>query len=151
MFCNTPVLTKGQVITKYYRWMNKNGGWVWMQTKASLIPHPDNPEIKQMLCLNYIVRYVEHTYLVLLQIYLYNLIKVRLVNSGILTLKKYKHEKHTLGCLCFLNVYLAKILFSNLLQFVASYWINSHQIFLMAFYFAASTALQYQILSHGLQ
>lgn len=50
------VLTKGQVLTKYYRWMNKNGGWVWMQTKASLIPHPTNPELKQMLCLNYIVR-----------------------------------------------------------------------------------------------
>ena len=50
------VLNKGQVLTKYYRWMNKNGGWVWMQTKASLIPHPTNPELKQMLCLNYIVR-----------------------------------------------------------------------------------------------
>ena len=49
-------MTKGQVLTKYYRWMNKNGGWVWMQTKASLIPHPTNPELKQMLCLNYIVR-----------------------------------------------------------------------------------------------
>ena len=50
------VLSKGQVLTKYYRWMNKNGGWVWMQTKASLIPHPTNPDLKQMLCLNYIVR-----------------------------------------------------------------------------------------------
>ena len=73
MPCNTLVLTKGQVITKYYRWMNKNGGWVWMQTKASLIPHPDNPEIKQMLCLNYIVRYLECFYLVLSQMGNHNL------------------------------------------------------------------------------
>lgn len=58
-------LTKGQVLTKYYRWMNKNGGWVWMQTKASLIPHPTNPELKQMLCLNYIVSDVEHRGVVL--------------------------------------------------------------------------------------
>jgi len=56
MSISSSVLTKGQVLTKYYRWMNKNGGWVWMQTKASLIPHPTNPELKQMLCLNYIVR-----------------------------------------------------------------------------------------------
>ncbi|KAL9958944.1 hypothetical protein ACROYT_G036022 [Oculina patagonica] len=58
-------LTKGQVLTKYYRWMNKNGGWVWMQTKASLIPHPTNPELKQMLCLNYLVSEVEHRGVVL--------------------------------------------------------------------------------------
>ncbi|KAK2561643.1 Neuronal PAS domain-containing protein 3 [Acropora cervicornis] len=58
-------LSKGQVLTKYYRWMNKNGGWVWMQTKASLIPHPTNPDLKQMLCLNYIVSEVEHRGVVL--------------------------------------------------------------------------------------
>ncbi|XP_068689163.1 uncharacterized protein [Montipora foliosa] len=58
-------LSKGQVLTKYYRWMNKNGGWVWLQTKASLIPHPSNPELKQMLCLNYIVSEVEHRGVVL--------------------------------------------------------------------------------------
>ncbi|XP_032241462.1 protein similar isoform X2 [Nematostella vectensis] len=58
-------LAKGQIMTKYYRWMNKNGGWVWMQTKCSLIPHPSNPELKQMLCLNYILSEVEHRSIVL--------------------------------------------------------------------------------------
>ena len=31
------VLHKGQATTRYYRWLTQNGGWVWVQSYATIV------------------------------------------------------------------------------------------------------------------
>ena len=51
------VLTKGQVLTDYYRLMNKHGGYVWIQTCATVICNPKNAEDQNIIAINYVLRY----------------------------------------------------------------------------------------------
>lgn len=54
-------LSTGKCISRAYRWMNKTGGWVWMQTVGTVITRKtqNGGEEQQILCVNYISRY-EH-------------------------------------------------------------------------------------------
>ncbi|XP_067318368.1 neuronal PAS domain-containing protein 3-like [Anolis sagrei] len=54
------LLTKGQVVTQYYRWLQKNGGFVWIQSCATISVNVKNPSEKNMVWVNYILSKPEH-------------------------------------------------------------------------------------------
>ena len=49
------VLNKGQMITKYFRWMCKAGGYVWMQATATLT-YSKNSTDKSFIFINQVLR-----------------------------------------------------------------------------------------------
>ncbi|XP_034976086.2 neuronal PAS domain-containing protein 1 [Zootoca vivipara] len=49
------LLNKGQVVTQYYRWLQKNGGFVWVQSCATISVNVKNPTEKNMVWVNYIL------------------------------------------------------------------------------------------------
>ena len=51
------VLNKGQVLTDYYRLMNRHGGYVWLQTCATIICNAKNVDEQNIIAINYVLRY----------------------------------------------------------------------------------------------
>ena len=49
------VISKGQVLTHYYRVMNKNGGFTWIQTCATVVCSVKNAEEQNIICVNYVI------------------------------------------------------------------------------------------------
>ncbi|XP_061452764.1 neuronal PAS domain-containing protein 1 [Rhineura floridana] len=54
------LLNKGQVVTQYYRWLQKNGGFVWIQSCATISVNVKNPSEKNMVWVNYILSKPEY-------------------------------------------------------------------------------------------
>lgn len=50
------VINKGQVLTHYYRLMNKSGGFTWLQTCATVVCNSKNAEEQNIICVNYVIR-----------------------------------------------------------------------------------------------
>uniref|UniRef100_A0A336L9I2 CSON006553 protein n=1 Tax=Culicoides sonorensis TaxID=179676 RepID=A0A336L9I2_CULSO len=59
------LINKGQVLTHYYRVMNKHGGYTWIQTCATVVCNSKNAEEQNIICVNYIVSGKENCNLVL--------------------------------------------------------------------------------------
>lgn len=55
-FCYSLVLNKGQVMSNYFRLLNKRGGYTWMQACATLICNVKNAEEQSIICVNYVLR-----------------------------------------------------------------------------------------------
>jgi len=53
------VLSKGQVMSQYYRVMNKNGGWTWIQSCATVVCSTKNSDEQNIICVNYVLRLVK--------------------------------------------------------------------------------------------
>ena len=53
------VLNKGQVLTDYYRLMNRHGGYVWLQTCATIICNAKNVDEQNIIAINYVLRYAQ--------------------------------------------------------------------------------------------
>ena len=49
------VLNKGQVMSNYFRLMNKNAGFTWVQSCATLICNTKNAEEQSIICVNYVL------------------------------------------------------------------------------------------------
>ncbi|XP_078287084.1 neuronal PAS domain-containing protein 3-like [Rhinoraja longicauda] len=49
------LLNKGQVVTKYYRWMQKNGGYMWVQSSATISINVKNGNEKNIIWVNHVV------------------------------------------------------------------------------------------------
>jgi neuronal PAS domain-containing protein 1/3 len=49
------VLNKGQVMSDYYRILNKSGGYSWMQSCATLICNTKNADEQSIICVNYVL------------------------------------------------------------------------------------------------
>lgn len=62
MLCFFTVLTKGQSVSKYYRFLVRTGGWVWLQTKANIVYDSKSCQPQFVLCTNYIISYVLPTF-----------------------------------------------------------------------------------------
>lgn len=59
LFCFVSlVLNKGQCVTKYYRWMQKNGGYIWIQSSATIAINAKNANEKNIIWVNYLLRYI---------------------------------------------------------------------------------------------
>ena len=50
------VLNKGQVMSNYFRLLNKKGGYTWMQACATLICNTKNSDEQSIICVNYVLR-----------------------------------------------------------------------------------------------
>lgn len=50
------VIEKGQVLTGYYRLMNKSGGYTWLQTCATVVCSTKNADEQNIICVNYVIR-----------------------------------------------------------------------------------------------
>lgn len=51
----TAVLAKGKSTTSPYRWINKDGGWIWLQSITTRIQDEKTGK-NYMLCVNYVLR-----------------------------------------------------------------------------------------------
>ena len=50
------VMNKGQSVTKYYRWIQKNGGYIWIQSSATIAINAKNASEKNIIWVNYVLR-----------------------------------------------------------------------------------------------
>ena len=50
------VLVKGQVTTRYYRFLAKNGGWVWLQSYATIVHNSRSSRPHCIVSVNYVLR-----------------------------------------------------------------------------------------------
>lgn len=49
------VLVKGQVTTKYYRMLSKHGGWVWVQSYATIVHNSRSSRPHCIVSVNYVL------------------------------------------------------------------------------------------------
>lgn len=59
------VLCKGQVTTKYYRFLTKTGGWVWMQSYATIVHNSRSSRPHCIVSVNYVLTAIENPGLIL--------------------------------------------------------------------------------------
>lgn len=59
------LLFKGQVTTKYYRFLTKGGGWVWMQSYATIVHNTRSSRPHCIVSINYVLSELEANDLVL--------------------------------------------------------------------------------------
>lgn len=52
------VLCKGQVTTKYYRFLTKGGGWVWIQSYATMVNNTRSSRPHCIVSINFVIRFV---------------------------------------------------------------------------------------------
>ena len=52
------VLMKGQVTTKYYRLLVKDGGWVWVQSYATIVHNSRSSRPHCIVSVNNVLRHV---------------------------------------------------------------------------------------------
>ncbi|CAM1299087.1 NPAS3 (predicted) [Pycnogonum litorale] len=57
--CHVDLMSKGQVMSHYYRIMNKNGGCTWVQTCATVILNSKNADEQSIICVNYLISKTE--------------------------------------------------------------------------------------------
>lgn len=50
------VLLKGQVTTKYYRFLTRDGGWIWMQSSATIVNNSRSSRPQCIVSVNYVIR-----------------------------------------------------------------------------------------------
>uniref|UniRef100_A0A8C8SLE3 Neuronal PAS domain-containing protein 3 n=1 Tax=Pelusios castaneus TaxID=367368 RepID=A0A8C8SLE3_9SAUR len=60
LFVFFAVLNKGQCVTKYYRWMQKNGGYIWIQSSATIAINAKNANEKNIIWVNYLLSNPEY-------------------------------------------------------------------------------------------
>jgi neuronal PAS domain-containing protein 1/3 len=49
------LIKKGQVMSNYYRLMNRRGGYTWMQICATLVCNSKNSDEQSIICVNYVL------------------------------------------------------------------------------------------------
>jgi len=49
------LIKKGQVMSDYYRLMNRRGGYTWMQICATLVCNSKNSDEQSIICVNYVI------------------------------------------------------------------------------------------------
>ncbi|XP_063040436.1 neuronal PAS domain-containing protein 3 isoform X2 [Engraulis encrasicolus] len=54
------LMNKGQCVTKYYRWIQKNGGYIWIQSSATISINAKNANEKNIIWVNYVLSNPEY-------------------------------------------------------------------------------------------
>lgn len=62
---HTDLIKKGQVMSNYYRFMNRRGGYTWMQICATLVCNSKNSDEQSIICVNYVLSGVQHSHLIM--------------------------------------------------------------------------------------
>lgn len=50
------MLRKGQVVTGYYRWLQRRGGYLWIQSTATVSINHKAPHERNVIWVNYVLR-----------------------------------------------------------------------------------------------
>nr|CAG4642433.1 EOG090X0484 [Evadne anonyx] len=58
-FAHHTLLFKGQVTTKYYRFLTRDGGWVWMQSYATIVHNSRSSRPHCIVAVNYVLSEAE--------------------------------------------------------------------------------------------
>ncbi|XP_028293556.1 neuronal PAS domain-containing protein 3 isoform X2 [Gouania willdenowi] len=58
--CHLDLLNKGQCVTKYYRWIQKNSGYIWIQSSATIAINTKNANEKNIIWVNYVLSNQEY-------------------------------------------------------------------------------------------
>ncbi|KAM6973632.1 neuronal PAS domain-containing protein 3 [Aplochiton taeniatus] len=58
--CHLDLLNKGQCVTKYYRWIQKNSGYIWIQSSATIAINAKNNNEKNIIWVNYVLSNMEY-------------------------------------------------------------------------------------------
>uniref|UniRef100_A0AAV2JH58 PAS domain-containing protein n=1 Tax=Knipowitschia caucasica TaxID=637954 RepID=A0AAV2JH58_KNICA len=58
--CHLDLLNKGQCVTNYYRWIQKNGGYIWIQSSATIAINAKNNNDKNVIWVNYVLSNTEY-------------------------------------------------------------------------------------------
>ncbi|XP_074548935.1 neuronal PAS domain-containing protein 3 isoform X3 [Halichoeres trimaculatus] len=58
--CHLDLMNKGQCVTKYYRWIQKNGGYIWIQSSATIAINAKNANEKNVIWVNYVLSNQEY-------------------------------------------------------------------------------------------
>ena len=53
--CTLSVLHKGQASSRYYRWMTRGGGWVWVQSYATIVHNSRSSRPHCIVSVNYVL------------------------------------------------------------------------------------------------
>uniref|UniRef100_A0A4W3GRK8 Neuronal PAS domain-containing protein 3 n=1 Tax=Callorhinchus milii TaxID=7868 RepID=A0A4W3GRK8_CALMI len=53
--CHLDLINKGQCVTKYYRWLQKSGGYIWIQSCATIAINGKNANEKNVIWVNYLL------------------------------------------------------------------------------------------------
>ncbi|PIK36889.1 putative hypoxia-inducible factor 1-alpha [Apostichopus japonicus] len=56
--CHRNLFAKGQTSTGHYRFLAKEGGYVWLETQATVIYHSKTNKAECVVCVNYVLRSV---------------------------------------------------------------------------------------------
>ncbi|XP_074599924.1 bHLH transcription factor single-minded isoform X2 [Brevipalpus obovatus] len=64
-FSHFKLMQKGQMTTKYYRFLTKGGGWVWMQSHAVIVHNTRSSRPHCIVSINYVLGKVEKSDLIL--------------------------------------------------------------------------------------
>ncbi|KAJ0169893.1 hypothetical protein K1T71_014499 [Dendrolimus kikuchii] len=64
-YSHCTLLTKGQVTSRYYRFLTKSGGWVWMQSYATIVHNSRSSRPHCIVSVNYVLSDVEEKHLIL--------------------------------------------------------------------------------------
>lgn len=56
------VFAKGQVSTGQYRMLAKRGGFVWVETQATVIYSNKNSQPQCVVCVNFVLRYSQNLF-----------------------------------------------------------------------------------------
>uniref|UniRef100_A0A4W5RH66 Neuronal PAS domain protein 3 n=1 Tax=Hucho hucho TaxID=62062 RepID=A0A4W5RH66_9TELE len=54
------LINKGQCVTKYYRWIQKSGGYIWIQSSATIAINAKNGNEKNIIWVNYVLSNPEY-------------------------------------------------------------------------------------------
>lgn len=57
--CHKILIDKGQVTTKYYRFLTKGGGWVWMQSYATIVHNTRSSRPHCIVAVNYVLTSIQ--------------------------------------------------------------------------------------------
>lgn len=58
--CHRNLFAKGQTSTGHYRFLAKEGGYVWLETQATVIYHNKTNKAECVVCVNYVLSGLEH-------------------------------------------------------------------------------------------
>nr|XP_037875813.1 single-minded homolog 1 isoform X2 [Bombyx mori] len=64
-YSHCTLLTKGQVTSQYYRFLTKSGGWVWMQSYATIVHNSRSSRPHCIVSVNYVLSEIEEKHLIL--------------------------------------------------------------------------------------
>ena len=59
------VINKGQVMSTYFRLLNRRGGYTWMQMCATLVCNTKNDQEQSIICVNYVLSGSQYSHVIM--------------------------------------------------------------------------------------